>query len=268
MRPHRCAHRSGRLAGGLLVAAGLILPVRAAAVADRRPAIESRMLQLVNEARARQGLAPYTAHAGLVPPARQHSQEQAAAGRLTHDGFEDRLNHAAPDPAEPDGAPDDGFWENGLAACENAANYYKSGTPDNDEQVAQRFFDMWRNSPPHRQCLFDEWGYGLNVTGIGLYMDAKGMWWGTMEVARDYTPPGSGPPPAPTTTAQPAVQTPPPEPAATRKPAAPATPRSTPHPSAPAAPVVATTPAPGTPVPPTPREDCRFDFWLLRVNRC
>lgn len=253
--------------GGLLLAFALVRP--AGAVLTRETPVEDRILQIVNSHRAERGLAPYQSHEGLRSVAREHSQEMAAARALSHDGFEDRLNRATPVPYESNGAPDDGFWEYGLAGCENAAYHYKAGSPESDEELAQRFYQLWYDSPPHRECLFDVWGYGINAAGIGLFKDSTGRWWATMESARDASPPDGGrisgstpPPPAQHTPQppppQPPVQdTPPPAPARTPRPVVVMTPKPPPPP-----PSV----APAEPVP-TPMP-CRFDFWLLRVDRC
>ena len=166
-------------------------PAQAASVATgRTPVIEQRILELVNDARRARGRGPYLMHAGLRDVAREHSRNMSAAGRLSHAGFEARLRRATPDPFQAAGAPDSGFYSAGLAACENAAYRFRAGTTDEtNEQVARGFFGQWWNSAPHRDCLLDVWNAGLNATGIGLYRDARGVWWATMEVVRDRTPP-------------------------------------------------------------------------------
>jgi uncharacterized protein YkwD len=250
-------------------------PARASA--NDNSDIESKILALVNQARTQQGLEVYQAHAGLKPPARQHDVDMSNEDQLNHDGFQGRLQNAAPDPAQGHGAPDDGFMDNGMAGCENVAYYYKYDNTDTDDQVAQEFYDLWLNSPPHKECLFDDWGYGLNVAGVGVYLDSSGKWWATMEVARDYTPPAGGPMPSPTASQSgssspaPAPAAPAPTPAPTPRPTVRTTARPAARPVAPPAAVVApkATLAP-TPVP-TPASTpppCSFDWWVLRVDRC
>ena len=48
-------------------------------------------------------------HMGIVNAARAHSQDMARDGGIGHDGANERVYAAAPDPAEGNGAPDDGF---------------------------------------------------------------------------------------------------------------------------------------------------------------
>lgn len=244
----------------ILVLVGLLPGRPAAAVletsADR---IENRVLELINGARAQNGKGAWVMHSGLRQTARWYSGEMSRRGGLSHDGFEGRVTSASPDPAESNGAPDDGFEENGLAACEDLGYWYPAGTTQMpEEEVAKAFYQMWMDSPPHRDCLMDVWGYGLNVAGVGIFEDSRGAWWGTLEVVRDFSPPGSG--------SQPPMQvTPAPTAPPTPKPA---TPRPTSKPRPQPTPVVTAVPtAPPTPVA-TVDPGCSFDFWLLRVDRC
>ncbi len=177
----------------LLAVGFLPAPAGAAPVSvGRAPTIEARVLDLVNQIRRDHGRAPYAMHAGLRAVAREHSQNMSRAGRLSHDGFTDRLRRATPDPLQAGGGSDRGFYASGLAACENAAYRFRAGSTDEtDEQVARGFAGQWWRSAPHRDCLLDVWGAGLNVTGIGVYRDSRGVWWATMEVVRDLTAPSA-----------------------------------------------------------------------------
>lgn len=176
-------------------AVALVHPGARAAIASRSPAIEERALAYLNQARASGGLGPAIMHAGLRAAARRHSSDMAASRSLSHDGFEKRIETSAPDPFEP-AAPDDGFDVPWIAACENALYTYRSGTDSRtDDELARDIANLWLNSPPHRDCVFDVWGAGLNAAGLGVYRDASGAWWATLEFVRDGSPPGGGPHP-------------------------------------------------------------------------
>lgn len=175
----------------LAIVAGSVAPGGAGASVSvgRQVAVEARLLEAVNARRAEHGAAPYLLHAGLRDQARSHSADMSARRRLTHDGFVERLERAAPDPFERNGPSDDGIWPH-VAGCENVAYRFRAGrTDETDVAVAQGIFEQWWGSPPHRDCLLDVWGWGLNAAGIGLHRDAGGVWWATLEVARDGTSP-------------------------------------------------------------------------------
>lgn len=170
-----------------------LIPALPAHASTRTDAVELRTLELINQGRP-SGKVPLVMHAGLRAKAQAHSAYQSQIRGLTHDGFSTRVNTAEPDPYETNGAPDDGF----RAACENVAYFYSSGG-FTDEQAAKKFYDLWYNSSGHRNCLFDAWGYGLNVAGMGVYLDSRGYWWGTFLSVRDLTPPeATTEPPVPT----------------------------------------------------------------------
>jgi len=170
-----------------LVGTGLVAsPAKASATTDY---IEGRVLQLINQGRAGQGKTAEVMHSGLRSKARAHSSYQASIRSLTHNGFSTRVNTAAPDPAESNGAPDGGFTG---AACENVAYYYPGSAGASADQVAQWFYNAWYNSSGHRNCMFDVWNYKLNAAGTGIYLDSRGYWWATFISARDLTPPSSG----------------------------------------------------------------------------
>src|SRR5919109_86584 len=169
----------------LLIAAGaVVMPVGSASAAPVD--VEVRVLQLINQGRSGVGKSAEVMHAGLRSAARDHSAYQASIRRMTHDGLAGRVGGASPDPYESNGAPDDGFG----TYCENVAYYYPGSAGATEEQVAQKFYDVWLNSSPHRRCMFDEYGASLNVAGVGIYRDTRGYWWATFESVRDATPPG------------------------------------------------------------------------------
>ena len=184
----------------LFVAGGLVAaPARATSQTD---AVESRLLVLINQGRAGQGKGAEVMHSGLRLAAQQHSADMSARNSMDHNGYPARISNANPDPAESNGPPDDGF--NG-SSCENVAWYQPGGSATSDE-VAQKFFDLWYNSSPHRRCMYDEYGYNLNVAGVGVY-NANGKWWATFESALDRTPPGGSSSPPPSSTPPPSSGT-------------------------------------------------------------
>jgi uncharacterized protein YkwD len=186
------------LTGFSLVAVGFAAnPARASQSDD----VEVRVLQLINQGRSGQSKGAEVTHGGLRGAARSHSADMSARDTMDHSGYPGRINTAAPDPYESNGPPDDGF--NG-ASCENVAWYQPGGTATT-EQVAQTFYSLWYNSPEHYQCMFDTYGWNLNVAGVGIYY-AAGKWWATFDSAFDRTPPTASPPPTPS----PAPSSPPP----------------------------------------------------------
>ena len=182
------------VAGAAVAVAGLtVVPARASSQTD---AVETRLLQLINQGRGGSGKAAEVMHSGLRLAAQQHSADMSARSSMDHNGYPARVNNANPDPAESNGPPDDGFTG---ASCENVA-WWQPGSTMTTDQVAQQFYNMWFNSAHHHDCMFDVWGYGLNVAGVGIYY-AGGKWWATFDSAADRTPPtGTSPTPAPSQT--------------------------------------------------------------------
>jgi uncharacterized protein YkwD len=178
--------------GTALLAAGLVVsPARASSTTD---AVEVKLLALINQGRGGAGEAAEVMHAGLRQVAQAHSADMSARNSMDHNGYPARISQAQPDPAESNGPPDDGF--NG-SSCENVA-WYQPGSSVTTDQVAQEFYNLWYNSAPHHECMFDAWGYGLNVAGVGIYY-ASGKWWATFDSAYDRTPPSgttTTPPPS------------------------------------------------------------------------
>src|SRR5438270_9002473 len=104
--------------------------------------IESQVMSMINAGRS----APLALHHGLLADAESHSQYMSQTGNLNHDNADERVNEAAPDPAEANGAPDDGFAQAGW--CENATYV----TPAQGDP-ATAIFNNWKNSPPHAACM-------------------------------------------------------------------------------------------------------------------
>ncbi len=139
--------------------------------------IESEVMAKINAVRG-SGLA---VHSGLLNAARSHSMQMASRG-LNHDGADERVNSAAPDPAEGNGAPDDGFPV--ASWCENVTyvNYGSEG------DAASNIFKQWRNSGAHNACMTNA---NKNVGAVGVYWDGS-TWWATFIAEVDRTPPGGG----------------------------------------------------------------------------
>jgi hypothetical protein len=188
----------------VLAAAVLATPTRAG------NSMESQVFSMINGERSK----PLIEHAGLLQAARAHSQEMAMSGGLNHDGADERVANAQPDPPEANGAPDDGFAP--AAWCENVT--YSTGFPES--QVAQKLYQQWRNSAPHQACMTNS---SKNVGAVGIYYDGS-TWWATFIAEVDSTPPGgarpaAAPAAAPKSQATPAARAPVSGPAASQAPA-------------------------------------------------
>lgn len=168
--------------------------------AQTGPSLEAELLSLINQGRREHGKSTLLSHVGLLAQARIHSQEMSAGGRLNHDGASQRMHAATADPSEANGGSDDGFT---YRWCENVGFVGDADARD----VARYLYDAWKNSPSHRECMFDEPGKGINVIGVGLFLDGNGRWWATMEANTDTTPPGSAPKPVVTPAPSSAPQT-------------------------------------------------------------
>lgn len=146
---------------------------------------ETNFLKRLNNQRVKRGLPKLRMHRGLRAQGRQHSHRMSHANRLSHDGFQTRLNEARPDPREANGPPDDGF---SGGACENVA-FFDYGPRIRPRQAAGIFLRLWKDSPPHRRCLFDRTGFTPTVAGIGIFREPDNDWWATLMLVRDTTPP-------------------------------------------------------------------------------
>ena len=110
----------------------------ASAVAAAEP-FADRLGESVNRYRAERGARALILAEPLSALAREHAARMARDGRLSHDGFQQRLARA--------GAPH---------CVENVA---ASGTP-------QATFDAWRDSPTHAHNLLDP-----TVSRMGIAVD-------------------------------------------------------------------------------------------------
>ncbi len=155
----------------LVIAAGVLIPARSASAGD----VESQVFAMINAGRGT-GL---VLHHGLLGDAESHSQYMASTGNLNHDDAQERVDNAAPDPAEANGAPDDGF--NLYGWCENATYV----TPAQGDP-ATAIYNNWKNSPPHNACMNNT---GKNVGAVGIYWDGS-TYWATFVAESDTTPPG------------------------------------------------------------------------------
>lgn len=161
------------------------LAVAPAASADN-VTIESALLARINEGRQAAGKAPVVVHSGLRAKQRVHAQNMSASGALTHDGAATRRATAAPDPAEANGAPDDGFsgW------CENIA--YRTRSGQSDAQVAAGLYGQWFNSTSgHKECMLDT-NRAHNVAGLGVFEGSDGRIWAALMLEQDASKPSSG----------------------------------------------------------------------------
>ena len=147
------------------------------------PLVEDRVVALINAQRTDR----LVVHYGLLSAARNHSADMAREGGLSHEGADERVNSAPPDPGEFNGAPDDGF---GVAAwCENVT--YTVGT--SESEAPQRIFDQWNRGGAHQRCMMDT---TRNVGAVGVYYDGQ-SWWATFIAEKDATPPGAPATPKP-----------------------------------------------------------------------
>ncbi len=155
-----------------VVAFALLTP----AVARAQPSMESEVFAKINAARSKKLIF----HSGVHSVAWQHSADMSSAGGLNHDNADARISNAAPDPAEGNGAPDDGY---GHDWCENVT-YVNFGT---EAEAAGRIYEAWRRSGAHQRCMQDT---TLNTGAVGIYYDGT-TWWATFIAYIDHTPPGT-----------------------------------------------------------------------------
>ena len=184
----------------LLLLAALAVPLLLPAVAQAQsqPSLESQVFAKINAARSKKLIL----HRGVHSVAWRHSADMAGRGGLSHANADARISNAPPDPAEANGAPDDGY---GRDWCENVT-YVNFGTSG---QAPGKIYEAWRRSGAHQRCMQDT---TLNTGAVGIYWDGS-TWWATFIAYLDHTPPGA-PAPAPAAPVAPKD-----EPAATQPPA-------------------------------------------------
>lgn len=172
------------------VAAATLMPSGAQ---GQEASLEAQVFSMINDGRSARALAP---HSGLLAAARSHSHYMSRRGGLSHDGADERVRNAPPDPYEMNGAPDDGFAV--AAWCENVT--YVMAAPESE--VAQRIYNAWDGSGAHGRCMNNP---GKNVGAVGIYYDGQ-AWWATFIAESDSTSPGGAPAAADEPTARPSSQ--------------------------------------------------------------
>ena len=114
-------------------------------------AFEQRVLELINDERAKAGLAPVAYHGALDNAAEKHAKHMSVVGKMAHDGIGDG------DPGER--IRSEG-WRRGWG--ENVATGQTS-----PEQVVRE----WMNSPTHRKNILDP---SFRTMGVGYTTAANG----------------------------------------------------------------------------------------------
>jgi uncharacterized protein YkwD len=176
----------GRNTIGMIVTASLVfgaVTISSDATADTA-AVEVALLGSINAGRAAIGKPPLVMHAGLREQQQAHAMRMSEIAALTHDGYAQRAQNATPDPAEADGAPDDGF---SGSIAENVAQNNRAGRSDAD--LAESIYQQWLNSPGHKANMFDESSAGYNAAGVGIFEEAGGKVWAALLLAVDGTAP-------------------------------------------------------------------------------
>ena len=124
--------------------------------ASSTAALESSVLQQINQYRKKKGLSQLSSNATITQQARQHSQDMASSRVLSHDGFDTRISTI-------------GKSISYRSAAENVA--YNMGYSAPDRQAVEG----WLKSPGHLQNI--EGSYTL--TGIGVTKNAQGEYYFT-----------------------------------------------------------------------------------------
>lgn len=118
--------------------------------------LEQQVYQQVNQYRSRQNLPALRLDPKISEQSRLHSQAMASQGKLSHDGFESRIQILSTT------IPYQG-------AAENVA--YNQGYADPVTAAVQG----WIKSPGHQQNMLGP----FDVTGIGIAQNAKGEYYFT-----------------------------------------------------------------------------------------
>lgn len=180
----------GRTKGGASgIRKAIVLAVAAAASvaifgpreASATASVEMGIYERINAERTE----TLTIHSGLAAAARDHSRRMSAEGSLSHEGADERVNNAFPEPAEADGAPDNGFPV--ASWCENVT--YTS-IARSESEAAKQLFEQWNRGGAHHRCMMDT---KRNVGGVGVYYDGE-SYWATFIAEIDETPPGGAAP--------------------------------------------------------------------------
>ena len=91
-----------------------------------------------------------------------HSIHMSNIGKLTHDDFKSRSDMARQ------------FYDI-RSSAENLA-FFNPNTPFSRTQIAEKFMDLWINSPPHRVNLEGD----FNVGSVSIFENFDGDYWATM----------------------------------------------------------------------------------------
>jgi uncharacterized protein YkwD len=163
-RPERRSLARG-LPPALCCAAALALCAalcaEAAADTERVPSLEQQVVERVNAYRREQGLEPLQAEPDIAATALAHSRDMAARGKLSHQGFEGRVEALRDRLAL-------------RAAAENVA------MNEGYENPAEQTVTGWIESAGHRRNLVGDYGR----TGVGAVRDAGGAVWVTQIYVR------------------------------------------------------------------------------------
>jgi uncharacterized protein YkwD len=116
--------------------------------------LEQEVLAQINAHRQSIGLEPLASNPVIVAQSREHSQQMAAVGSLSHDGFEERVEAIAAALSY-------------RSAGENVAS--NQGFADPATQAVQG----WLNSPGHRRNIEGD----FDLTGIGIAQAADGTYY-------------------------------------------------------------------------------------------
>ena len=161
------AHYS-RAVAGLLLAAVLVVSPRA-----QQPSftsqVEARVLALINDFRAGEGLGPLERDSRLDQAADYLAGYMAGAGRFDH-----RADGSTPAAR---------VKQRGYAYCDLSENiameYDLRGFTV--ERLASSYLQNWRDSPTHRANILDR---AVTQTGIGVARNAQGEYYVTQVFAR------------------------------------------------------------------------------------
>jgi hypothetical protein len=129
-----------------------------AATADLNADVTRQLLQRTNELRAKSGWKPLASERRLAAAAARYARHMAETGRYGHavDGRQ----------------PQERAQAHGYDHCLTAENiaFASSARGFQAGELAQRLFDGWVQSPPHRRNLLDG---DLTDVGIALAQDAR-----------------------------------------------------------------------------------------------
>lgn len=126
-------------------------------------AIEKKILELTNSARADAGLSPLQNDAKVAFVSRDWSQQQAQSGGIGHQGF----------PSQRVTKFIEKFGSRARMSAENVAYSFFRGS--DADQVAKGFMNMWLSSFGHRRNILG----GYKGLGVGIFKDQSGAFYAT-----------------------------------------------------------------------------------------